>query len=246
MSRRRGLAAKLIALLLVAACLVTAAILGKGFLTAGRTIFDLLNENEQLRRAIGNLTAESVIGYARVLSQEERAGRLVTRLQFVETARNDPTARVLERSYDIEGDIAHFDALIVKFSNEYVMDGRARALYLWRRVYGETQAPSSGFPIEDMGAEPERYADLLEGLPLPDRELFWSEIWKLSNDRDYLKEAGITAIYGNVVYKQLKPGLMIVFKISDTGQIYPETLPDLSYVPAPTPRSTETGTGAVR
>jgi hypothetical protein len=106
-----------------------------------------------------------------------------------------------------------------------VMDGRERALYLWRRVYGEKIAPQDGFPIESAGAEPARYADLLARLPIKQRELFWTSIWDLANDLKKLQKYGITAVYGNVVYSQLKEGLIYVFKISPTGQLYPEIVP---------------------
>ena len=57
--------------------------------------------------------------------------------------------------------------------------------------------------------------------------MFWPEIWELSNDPDRLKDAGIQAIYGNAVYKKLRPGLIYVFKISPSGQLYPEVVPDM-------------------
>ena len=50
---------------------------------------------------------------------------------------------------------------------------------------------------------------------------------KLANDPQKLKKFSVQAIYGNVVYSQLKPGLIYVFKISNTGQIYPETVPEM-------------------
>jgi hypothetical protein len=49
----------------------------------------------------------------------------------------------------------------------------------------------------------------------------------LANDAEKLKEFGITAIYGSVVYSQFKQGLIYVFKISPTGQFYPEVVPDI-------------------
>jgi hypothetical protein len=49
----------------------------------------------------------------------------------------------------------------------------------------------------------------------------------LANDPEVLQQHGIKAIYGNAVYKKLRPGLIYVFKISPTGQLYPETVPDL-------------------
>lgn len=192
-----------------------------------RTIAQILEDNRQLRSAVENLSAESQIGYAKVISQETRDGKLFTRLKFVETDRNDPQTRVLEREYEIEGDVVHFDALVVKFDSKFVTDGRERALYLWRRVYGETTAPMHGLPINTVGEEPGRYRELGAKLSLNDRATFWSEVWQLSNDPDRLKDLGITAIDGSVVYKKLQPGLIYSFKVSNTGALTADVTPAL-------------------
>jgi hypothetical protein len=205
--------------------LVVAGVIGRWLWLTSRTIFDLLTENRQLKTAISNLTAESQIGLARVIGQERKDGRLLTRVRFIETARDDPARQILTQEYEIEGDVVHFDALIVKFDNRYVADGKERALYLWRRIYGEKTAPASASPIEEPGAEPKRYDELLRKLSLRDRRLFWTEIWKLSNDPNRLKSAGVQAVYGNDVYASLAPGFLYVFKIVNTGQFYVETVP---------------------
>jgi len=192
-----------------------------------KTVHDLLSENKKLKQAIATLTHEDQIGYAKVVRQETRDGKLCTTVRFVETARGNPLETVLEKEYEIEGDIIHFDALIVTFSDQAVMDGKERSLYLWRRVYGENQMPAEGCEIEEQGAEPARYADLLSRLRLSERKIFWSAIWDLANDPEALRQHGIKAIYGNAVYKKLRPGLIYVFKISPTGQLVPETVPDL-------------------
>ena len=107
------------------------------------------------------------------------------------------------------------------------MDGQEKSLYLWRRVYGENTPPGSGLPIEQGGTEPKRYSDLLELLPVGERELFWTNIWELANDPDKLAEYDIKAIYGNVVYSKLREGFIYIFKISATGQLYPEIVLDM-------------------
>ena len=173
-----------------------------------KTIEQLLTENKQLKEAITNLNEETQIGYAKVLSQEEKEGRLFTRLLFVETDRQDPLKRVLEKEYEIEGDVVHFDALVVKFDNRIVMDGTERSMYLWRRVYGEKMQPEQGYPIEEAGNEAKRYADMCDKLSLKNRQLFWQEIWALSNDPQRLEQAGVKAIYGNVVYNRLNLSLI--------------------------------------
>lgn len=197
------------------------------FLKTGLTIQELLTENKALKQSIENLTEENQIGYAKVVEQYEDSGKRYTTLKFVETARNDPLDIVFESEFTLEGDIVHFDALIVKFTDEFVGDGKGRSLYLWRRVYGEHMAPSDGFPIEVHGREPERYRGLLTLLPLKHREVFWAEIWDLAHDKKHLNEYGIEAVFGNAVYSELRPGLIYIFKISSTGQVYPDVIPDL-------------------
>jgi len=208
-------------------CLVIVAYLGRGFYYRAITVHELLTENKHLKQAITNLTYEDQIGYAKVISQEPNDGKILTTLKFIETARDDKLKTVLEKEYTIEGDIVYFDALIVKFGDKMVMDGKTKALYLWRRVYSEKMAPGQGFAIEEPGAEPQRYSDLLKVLPMKQKQLFWTNIWDLANDPDKLKEHDIEAIYGNAVYSRLREGLIYVFKISPAGQVYPEVVPDI-------------------
>jgi hypothetical protein len=207
--------------------IVIGGILGFAFLKTGLTIEALLTENKTLKQSIENLTEEKQIGYAKVVRQFEEAGKTFTTLRFVETDRNDPLKIVFESEFTLEGNVVHFDALIVKFSDAFVSDGKARALYLWRRVYGEHMTPNDGFPIEVHGREPERYRGLLARLPVKQKELFWAEIWDLAHDKGKLKEYGIEAVFGNAVYSELRPGLIYIFKVSATGQVYPEVIPDL-------------------
>ncbi len=203
------------------------AYLSRGPYKMAVTIHELLKENKQLRQAITNLTQEDQIGFAKVIKQWIEDGKLFTTLKFVETARDDKLKRILEKEYTIEGDIVHFDALIVKFDGRMVMDGKARALYLWRRIYGETMTPQQGFAIEEPGTEPLRYGDLLKALPIEHRQMFWSNIWDLANDNEKLKQYDIVAIYGNVIYTRLKEGLIYIFKIDSSGQVTPEIVPDM-------------------
>ena len=195
--------------------------------SSSRTIEQLLRENEGLKTAISNLTEERQIGYAKVLLQETRDGKLYTKLLFVEVDPSDFTKQILKKEYEVEGDVVHFDTLIVTFGDQLVKDGRERAMYLWRRIYGEKMAPEQGFPIETQGQPSPRYAELCSKLSVEDNKLFWNEIWQLSNNPKRLEKLGIKAVFGDDVYRQLKPGLIYVFKVSSTGTLYPEIIPDL-------------------
>jgi hypothetical protein len=218
---------RLVSLGIVALLVAAAAYVGPGLYHRAMTIHELLTENRELKHAINNLTEEDQIGYAKVLSQRNENGRLLTTIRFVETARDDKTKVILQRECTVEGDVVHFDALIVKFEDKMVMDGKARALYLWRRIYGETTSPQDGCLIEEPGAEPKRYTGLLKALPLEGQQLFWSSIWDLANDTERLRQYGIKALFGNVIYSQFRPGLIYVFKLNPAGGLYPEVVPDM-------------------
>lgn len=218
---------RILPLLIIGAGLAGMAYLGREPYKAVATIQELLAENRTLKSAISNLSGESQIGYAKVIAQDMKDGELYTTLKFVETARDDKLEKILEKKFTIIGDVIHFDALIVKFGNKMVMDGRTRALYLWRRIYGEQMTPQEGFPIEEPGSEPKRYSDLFQALPIKQKEMFWSNIWDLANDPEKLAEHDIEAIYGTAVYSKLRSGLIYVFKINSTGQVYPEVVPDI-------------------
>lgn len=212
--------------------LVLLAVLGAGGFfwyrfTTNRTIEQLLRENEGLKTAISNLTQENQIGYAKVLSQETRDGKLFTKLLFVEVDPSDFTKQILKKEYEVEGDVVHFDTLIVTFGSQLVMDGKERAMYLWRRIYGEKMPPEQGYPIETQGQPSPRYAELCAKLSIEDNKLFWDEIWQLSNNPKRLESLGIKAVFGDAIYRQIKPGLIYVFKVSNTGTLYPEIIPDL-------------------
>jgi len=200
---------------------------GGALFYGSKTVHDLFENNKKLKAAIENLTREDQIGYAKVTRQETIDGKRYTTLRFVETARDNQLKKVLEREYTIQGDVIFFDALIVTFNNEDVMSGKKRALYLWRRIYGENMAPSDGYPIEMESQTPKRYADFLAQLSLSEQGMFWDAIWQLTDNPDVFKSHGIKAVYGNAVYKKLRPGLIYVFKISGNGRVYPETIPDI-------------------
>ena len=69
-------------------------------------------------------------------------------------------------------------------------------------------------------------AAIFKELPVRKREIFWSGIWDVANSPDELADYGITAIYGSVTYTQIRDGLIYIFRITPTGQLYPEVIPE--------------------
>ncbi len=216
---------RLIGTFVMLAALTTAGILAMSFYYATASIHELLTENHKLNKAVRNLTHEEQIGYAILESQTHNdLGQLESVVRFVQTAANDPKSLVSEQRFTISGDIIYFDALIIKFTDEYVQDGTERALYLWRRIYSETTSPANGKAIEVPGTAPERYHAITKSLHLKNRDVFWQSIWELANDSTRLSQYGLQAVFGNAIYTRMQLGKVYLFKISATGQIYPETV----------------------
>lgn len=216
---------KFIGPLIALVALMTAGIFGVSFYLSSSTIHDILTENHALNKAIRNLTEETQIGFATVLNQETDAlGQVSTTIKFVQTAAENPREIVDEQIFQIEGAVVHFDALVVKFSDESVRTGKEKALFLWRRIYGEHTPPEKGAAINQPGTAPERYHGITRTLKLRERSVFWDAIWALANDPHQLSAYGVTAVFGNAVYTRVEPGKVYLFKIGATGQIYPEVL----------------------
>lgn len=216
---------KIIVTLVTLTAIATAGVLGVVFYFSSSSIHSLLTENHQLNKAIRNLTEEQQIGYATLESRSRNAlGQAESLIRFVQTAPGRPNEVVSEEFFVVAGEVIHFDALIVKFSDDYVKDGKGRALYLWRRIYGENQAPAEGDLIQSPGQAPERYRTITQSLRIKNQTVFWDAIWDLANDPQQLSEYGVTAVFGNTIYTRMEPDRVYLFKISPTGQIYPDVL----------------------
>lgn len=222
---KKARSGKIMVKLLVLAVLATAGILGVAFYFSTSTIHDLLTENHKLNKAIKNLTKEEQIGFVTLKSRSRNElGETESLIRFVQTAPGKPDEIVSEELFVVKGEVIHFDALIVKFSDDYVKDGKGRALYLWRRIYGESDAPAGGQLIQGTGRAPERYSAITRSLRLKDQVVFWDAVWDLANDPQQLSEYGVTAVFGNAIYSRIEPDKVYLFKISPTGQIYPDVL----------------------
>jgi hypothetical protein len=213
---------KLFAVVLVAGALVG----GWWFKEGAATIDDLLTRNEQLKEAISNLTKEERIGYAKVVRQEKVGGMLKTTIRFVEIARDDQT-RLSDAEFTVDGDVLYFDGMVVVFPKELVMDGSERAIFLWRRIFGEQQEPIYGLRIGKPGEEPARYREFFEKLNPENNEIFWEAIWSLANDAEGLDEYGIQTIQGEAISQKMVPGIVYTFILENTGLVRVDKRPDI-------------------
>lgn len=190
-------------------------------------------ENQRLAEAVKLLKTDHRIGQISVLSQHgsAAAGDLTTTFEFVEV--NDQ-GQPLEKSrvFTIPGDVVYIDAWVVKFADDYVERGdplRGTAICLFRRLFGESQAPTHGAVLDPVGTEPTAYRN--GGKPSALEQEIWSRFWEYANNSQLARKAGVRAAHGDapsikmVVGKQYR----VLLRSSDGLTIVPqEPVPDRS------------------
>ena len=163
---------------------------------------------ETLQRVVERLTSERRIAQVAAVSRsiDPATGYPSLNLQFVEF---DHAGRAMPpRHFYVLGDVVYFDALVIKFENDYVAAGdalRGRSIYLFRRVFGEKQAPETGEPIDDSGFSGTGIPDVYRVAEAPSAyevEL-WSNFWRYANDPEAAKAAGVRVVQGEAVYTKI-------------------------------------------
>jgi cell division protein FtsB len=157
-----------------------------------------IKENQRLAQAMKLLKVDHRIGQITVLSQHGSVkGRdLTTTFDFIEV--NDE-GQPLEkpRVFTVKGDVVYIDAWVAKFDDKYVEQGdplRGTSICLFRRVFGESQAPDKGAALDPVGTEPTAYRN--GGKPSALEQQIWSRFWDYANSPKLAAEVGARAFQG--------------------------------------------------
>lgn len=133
-------------------------------------------------------------------------GGALTSFRFQEV-RGDGAPAGPAQSFTIQGDVAYFEALVVKFDDAFVERNdllKGSSLLLFRRVFGEHQAPADGFPLDAAGQRPPGYEPDAEGAAPFHRDL-WSRFWEYALDPEVARQAGVRAMHGEAPFIKLAP-----------------------------------------
>ena len=190
---------------------------------------------ENLKEMVSQLTKDTRIAEVLVVSQEPDAAS--TTFRFVEV--DEEGRKVGEtKVFTINGDIAYFDTLVIKFEDAYRPLGdlpldrevlnqylENKAIIFFRRVFGEKQKPEEGFPLDMPGSAPGVYGAASARTPF--EEQLWSEFWQLATDPELARLRGVHAAHGQAVYTKLQPDKYYVLERRLTGDltIRPTDLP---------------------
>jgi hypothetical protein len=184
--------------------------------TAGK-LDEARQRNEQLKQVVQRLQAERRVADVIVTDQKTVEGVKKTTLLFVEYARDGTTLPA--RRFTIDGDVAHVDALVVKFERDFVQANdplRGHSVALFTRLYGENQPPEKAFPIDPPREVPEAYRGADPHLSDFERGL-WADFWKLAEDENYRKEKGVRVAQGEGVWAPFKPDRLYTLTLESDG-----------------------------
>ena len=152
--------------------------------------------NSELQQIVQRLQAETRVADVMVTDQQKVNGVLRTSIVFVEYGHDG--AALPAKRFTVDGEMIHFDALVVKFDGKFVEQNdplRGHSIALFTRLYGDTQTPAQGFPIDEPGVVPAVYRDDDPKVSQFQQEL-WQNFWRLADDPNYRSEMGVRIAQG--------------------------------------------------
>lgn len=172
-------------------------------------IEQLERERQQLQQRIRFLRERERVARVHVREQVADAsapGGRRTTFEFQELD-DDGAPLGPARSYTIDGDVLYVDAQVIKFDEEFLAEHeleQGSTLLLFRRLFGEHQAPADGFPLDSAPRPPAAYSAETAADPFVTE--LWSDFWGYANRPDVLERAGVHAMHGEAPYIRLEDG----------------------------------------
>jgi len=183
-------------------------------------IHKLKKQNEQLECFVQRLTTEKRVADMVVCGQKKNGSAVEeTSLMFVEY--DGQGGQLPPRYFTIKGNVAHIDALVIKFEQDFIKAGdplRGHSLVLFHRLYGDYQAPADGFMIDMPGKPPEVYRTPTRSPAASEFETqLWQDFWKLADDEAYRKEKGVRVAMGESPWTRFYPDKVYTLTLQADG-----------------------------
>jgi hypothetical protein len=184
---------------------------------------------DQQRAAIGRLTKSRRVAQAVVTRRwTDKDGKTWSHVRFVEV--DEQGAEIARREADIEGEVVHFDALVLKFENEHVQQGdpvRGRSVLLFRRMYGEHLAPEKGIALDEAEEDGVPQAYRARDAVSDGERALWARFWELARNPEAARGEGVRVAQGEVAYTRLEEGMLYELTLDDAGglNVRPTRLP---------------------
>lgn len=153
-----------------------------------RQVDELQVEKKHLQDFAEHLAASRRVAQISVIRERRgEAGEPVFTLQWQELARNGLVSPPVE--VEVVGRIAYFEACTIKFDHDLIGNAdpdRGETLVMYRRVFGEQQAPQKGPSLEQV--RPPAVGG--EDSPAKQAEL-WKRFWEMVDDPQLQARYGV-------------------------------------------------------
>ena len=192
-------------------------------------VAELEQQKQQLQAIVQRLTGERRVAEVLVVGQHPAtrpatAGpapatrpAVETTFLFVERSRDGST--LPPKSFTIDGDEVHLDAMVVKFERDLVAKDdplRGHSVALFTRVFGPRQSPENAFPIDPPGKIPDYYRGTDPAVGAFEQKL-WADFWRLAGDADYRKQTGVRVAQGEGLWFRLEPQRVYTITLESDG-----------------------------
>lgn len=196
---------------------------------AGWWYFQYQREAQVLREIIDRFTAERRVAdvWVESISPKETGGRPKLRLKILEY---DSENRPLEPTYCTFSlnNVIHFEALVVRLSDEIVKGGEGRSIHLFRRAFalddrGNTyESCLLSQPMEVPGGYSLRSSDRTVS---EIEARIWRTFWELALDEGRRSAAGVKNAQIEAPATRFQPDKIYRLKLEADGGLYIEAKP---------------------
>ena len=183
-----------------------------------RQLVRLEQEKQALQHVVERLSDERRVAELIVTEQKPGSGgEPLTTLLFVEYTKAGKS--LPPRTFTIEGNVAHVDAMVIKFDRHFVAEGdplRGRSIALFTRIYGDRQSPASAAPVDIPDTVPEIYRDADPQVTDLEHGL-WQQFWRLTSDEQFRRERGVRVAMGQGVWGMFEPARLYTIALESDG-----------------------------
>jgi hypothetical protein len=170
-------------------------------------IRQLEQDKAELQQVVTRLKTDRRVAQLYVSKQtKDASGNVLTStLDFKEFDRDGSALPV--RTVTVTGDVVYVDALVVRFTDDYVERGdalRGHSLQLFRRIFGENQPPSQGEALDRPKDIPEVYRT--QSHPDSFERQLWKRFWDYAASPDAAAKLGVRVAQGEAVYQRVREG----------------------------------------
>jgi hypothetical protein len=179
-------------------------------------------ELRTLQEIIKRLTAQERVAQVVVKNRTvDPSGAVVTRLEFLEWDRAGK--RLPPVFATLTGKEVYFEALVVKFRDEYVEKGdalRGKAIILFRRIFGSSQAPDQGVLIDPKPEDGIPCVYRVDEKPSPFEVGLWKRFWDYAEHPEEAAKLGVSVMECKAVGNRLTANSVWDLKVEAGGEIH--------------------------